>query len=68
MGKAEQFAPDDLERCCTGALVHRIFDRTEYVLNGVEVRTLGERTVGYECAKCGRSLFRNHPLTPLAGG
>lgn len=53
------YAPEGLERCPEhpGALVRHIYDSDFPILNGERAGTgINKRSVGYECAKCGRSL------------
>lgn len=49
------YAPDDLERCCAGALVRRVTETDHYVLNHQSSGPVKKR-IWYECAACGRRL------------
>ena len=53
--EALEYAPDNLERCCTAALVRRVTETDHYVLNHRPTGPVGQR-VWYECAACGRKL------------
>lgn len=54
------YAPDDLEKCCPGAMVRHVYDAEFYVMNGGMTRSapMNKRTVHFECATCGRKLNR----------
>jgi len=57
MNASIDYAPDDLPRCCQGALVRRVTETDHYVLNHTPTGPIRTR-VFYECAKCGRRLER----------
>lgn len=50
-----RYAPDDLEDCCAGARVRRVYDQTVIPWPWGTV-IVGERTVRYECASCNREI------------
>lgn len=51
----EEYAPDNLEQCCAGAMVRRVTETQQYVMNGYPAGDPIQRVL-YECARCERRL------------